>query len=294
MSLKSHCKICGKEIVMTPSYLRKYCSHTCYQKAVKLGLYNYVGQKKIKNRYVCSFCGKEVIAMKRKKRNGETAEHIFCDRNCYNSFRKLNSKRNCKYCGKEFEALNDKKHAQFCDDTCRRAFFAQKTMKYCVVCGQSFYPWFFDKRKGTLILKTEINTCGDKCEKLNRKNNELLRRKKISFAFTGEKHPNWQGGLSGYRGKNWTHQRFLTKIRDKFVCQKCGMTQKRSLKEFGESLEVHHIIPYREFTDYKKANDLSNLITLCKSCHQKAEWEYRKEHNEDKSNKKIIRAANCL
>jgi predicted HNH restriction endonuclease len=40
----------------------------------------------------------------------------------------------------------------------------------------------------------------------------------------------------------------------------------------GYSLDVHHIVPFRTFKgDWRKANELSNLITLCRNCHRKAE-----------------------
>ena len=36
-------------------------------------------------------------------------------------------------------------------------------------------------------------------------------------------------------------------------------------------LHVHHIQPYRTFTDKTKANDPANLITLCPECHRRVE-----------------------
>jgi predicted HNH restriction endonuclease len=36
-------------------------------------------------------------------------------------------------------------------------------------------------------------------------------------------------------------------------------------------LDVHHIIPFRKFgiDRYREANKISNLISLCNSCHSK-------------------------
>jgi DEAD/DEAH box helicase domain-containing protein len=34
---------------------------------------------------------------------------------------------------------------------------------------------------------------------------------------------------------------------------------------------VHHKIPFRTFASYQQANQLSNLVTLCPSCHRRAE-----------------------
>ncbi len=204
------CEICGTVfLIKNISKPSKYCSLNCYHDAQRKGDYKWQSEKRIKNRFVCAYCGKEVIKNKRKKRNGETADYIFCNRECYDRFRKLDSERTCKYCGRTFIALNDKKKAQFCDDTCRRAYFAQKATCYCMNCGQIFYPWTFDKQKGTVILDKEVKTCSPRCKKEYHKKAEVLRREKISGAFTGSKHPNWQGGMTEYRGDNWAHQRFL-------------------------------------------------------------------------------------
>ena len=62
--------------------------------------------------------------------------------------------------------------------------------------------------------------------------------------------------------------------RDKYHCQHCGATQTK----IKRALDVHHIRPFREFgyvpgknESYKQANDLINLISLCKVCHKQAE-----------------------
>jgi DEAD/DEAH box helicase domain-containing protein len=39
--------------------------------------------------------------------------------------------------------------------------------------------------------------------------------------------------------------------------------------------DVHHKLPFRMFTSYQQANQLSNLITLCRSCHRRAELAVR-------------------
>ena len=49
--------------------------------------------------------------------------------------------------------------------------------------------------------------------------------------------------------------RIATLLRDGFQCKQCGASECR--------LEVHHITPRR----YKGADTISNLITLCSTCH---------------------------
>jgi hypothetical protein len=101
------------------------------------------------------------------------------------------------------------------------------------------------------------------------------RKQKISIAFTGEKHPNWQGGVSrgygSYRGENWKTQRLKALKRDGFKCLECGMNNDEHMEKYGNGLHVNHIHPFHNFTDYRKANVLSNLETLCVSHHMQKE-----------------------
>jgi hypothetical protein len=104
------------------------------------------------------------------------------------------------------------------------------------------------------------------------KNNQA-RKDKISIAFKGEKHPNWQGGKSLWnnvhgRGFNWAEQRTKALKRDGYKCVKCGMTTEQCAQVFGRNLDVDHIVPFHNFHSYKKANALSNLQSVCASCHK--------------------------
>jgi DEAD/DEAH box helicase domain-containing protein len=41
--------------------------------------------------------------------------------------------------------------------------------------------------------------------------------------------------------------------------------------EHDRQHHVHHKLPFRQFSGYRQANQLSNLITLCPACHRRAE-----------------------
>lgn len=84
----------------------------------------------------------------------------------------------------------------------------------------------------------------------------------------------WEAGIllrpNNY-GPNWQQQRQKVLERDDFRCRTCGASAKKGL-------HVHHIRPFREFgyaagenENYILANQLSNLVTLCPSCHRNAE-----------------------
>ena len=78
----------------------------------------------------------------------------------------------------------------------------------------------------------------------------------------------WSNAPNDY-GPNWPKQRDLARARDGFRCQVCG--EPEGTKEH----HVHHKIPFRMFDNAEQANQLANLITLCTSCHRKAETAVR-------------------
>lgn len=83
---------------------------------------------------------------------------------------------------------------------------------------------------------------------------------------TGPRAWNWRGGKEPYYGPNWYEQARKTRERDRHTCQDCGHRQARP------RLDVHHLRPRRLFNgDHIAANDLSNLVTLCRTCHARRE-----------------------
>jgi 5-methylcytosine-specific restriction endonuclease McrA len=106
--------------------------------------------------------------------------------------------------------------------------------------------------------KPKCKKCGKQLTHYNTKlcfkcNHELM---------VGKLSPNWLGGksLENYT-TNWT-ETLKTSIRqrDGYACQFCGKHQE------NKSFSIHHI-------DYDKKNcNPNNLITLCKSCHTKTNF----------------------
>jgi len=79
-----------------------------------------------------------------------------------------------------------------------------------------------------------------------------------------DKNPQWLGGLSFEPYSPEFNNELKEKIRkrDSNICQECSYTE----EQLGYTLSIHHI-------DYdKKNNDEANLISLCKSCHQKTNF----------------------
>jgi 5-methylcytosine-specific restriction endonuclease McrA len=83
--------------------------------------------------------------------------------------------------------------------------------------------------------------------------------------MSGPNNRNWRGGPLPYYGPNWRQARRNARLRDRYTCQRCGVTEAM----LGKQLDVHHIEPFRNFgvERYQEANGTANLISLCPSCH---------------------------
>jgi len=103
-----------------------------------------------------------------------------------------------------------------------------------------------------------------------------LERHDIQAKNDSNYNPNWKGGHSRYMGPNWNEQRQRRIERDGGKCVVCKLGMEEHKSRYNRELNVHHIEPRRKYIengelDYKAANRIENLITLCQSCHKK--WE---------------------
>ena len=82
-------------------------------------------------------------------------------------------------------------------------------------------------------------------------------KNKISESRTGvtagENNPAWIGG-------RWTYWKQQTKLRDDYICQRCGFSDK-------EIMIVDHILPRSVYPELEL--DINNLQTLCPNCNAK-------------------------
>jgi DEAD/DEAH box helicase domain-containing protein len=74
-------------------------------------------------------------------------------------------------------------------------------------------------------------------------------------------------------GPDWPARRDEARERDRYTCRHCGAGERE-----GRRHDVHHVTPFRLFGYVPGANDahrlanrLENLVTLCPSCHRRAE-----------------------
>lgn len=112
-------------------------------------------------------------------------------------------------------------------------------LKSCMACGK-------------------IHATDHKCDEIKKKDNERSKRYKDKKV----------GDLRNtYR---WRKKRESIKQRDNYLCVVCkrNFLENKGKIGFG-TIEVHHIIPYRENEELFFDDD--NLITLCKKHHEEAE-----------------------
>ena len=217
----------------------------------------------------CDWCGRRFFAHHKISRS----KHHFCSRKCKGRWwsknvRGENSPRwkgvkvekKCDYCGRVYKVkIKDLKGRKnhFCSHEC-------------------YWKWLSNKEGSNHPLWNRVDVkcscCGKKLARhpyrlRNHGNNHFCSYKCYWKWATGENSPFWKGGHEPYYGPNWSSQRRKARARDGYACQICGE------KENGRELPVHHIIPFREFEleRYKEANQLSNLIILCRPCHGKAD-----------------------
>jgi len=218
--------------------------------------------------FECQHCGKS-FASKEKVR-------VFCSLFCKlaGCITRPNARPlivTCDQCGNEFDYLDGPKDFaktvhHFCNLACANAWrrdggnpSGEAHPEYsrlkvtCAQCGAELTrePW--------RLKQNQMQFCNRKCQGAWRSEN-----------WTGENHPRWRGGSVPDYGPNWLRQAEAARKRDGYRCQHCGVHQ----HELKTKLHVHHVKSLREFgyvfgenENYKEANDLANLKSLCPSCH---------------------------
>lgn len=172
----------------------------------------------------------------------------------------------CFWCGEQFtlsrSRFNDAKR-NFCSHECMHSWMAEYQKQVgrdritleCEYCGGEFETWPF---------KSDRRFCSHEC----RDNSDYR---------SGENHWNWQGGHCYRFGYNWDTQREKRLEYDGYECVVCGLSDKEHRNKFKDGLHVHHIQARRNFTDengdidWRSANAVDNLVSLCVVCHRK--WE---------------------
>jgi 5-methylcytosine-specific restriction endonuclease McrA len=261
------CLNCDKEIKVKPSHYdrKKFCSRQCQSIFNKNNPPDFWRRMSKRKKVNCSFCGNELL-----KKPSEIFKTNFCNHKCKNEYQIQNGhlinqhlkrrvEKVCEICGKKFNVPKNREiTSKYCSKHClglangRRGKiqYKKQILVKCSKCGKEF-----EKKPSTY---RSLNFCSTSC---------MGKYYSESHMFSGENSGTWNGGDISYYGPNWLSQRRLARKRDKYTCQDCGKTE----KQLGHELSVHHIKPFRVYNgDWEKANELSNLISLCEyPCHRR-------------------------
>ena len=279
------CEICEKEIIRYPSRIKRARHHFCSIKCYKI-------YRKIKK--ICSIenCNKIVVCKglcnmhyTRLKRHGNPLTKLLNEHSSDICIIKgCNKKRHDnEYCGTHAARLRRigklGKKSKCSVDGCDNF---SMTKGYC---EKHYYRFrkYDDPLKLADKEKTKEKQRSAKLKNptrywLGKKRPEILEFLKEPFQ---KGHIPWNKGLKGYNagdknsqwlgGKSFEpyspdfNDELKEKIRkrDNYTCQECGYTE----KQLGYKLNIHHI-------DYDKKNSFPiNLISLCKNCHQKTNFD---------------------
>lgn len=219
----------------------------------------------------CTHCGVTFVARHRV----QEAFLRFCSQACAIARRRANGVKpnvRCLRCKTEFHTPPSCRRV-YCSRDCANTHKRESAATRCVWCNVPFTPmqWLKVGARRRLSVVSGLRAhCSQECathttaEKLSR--------------IVGPMRPAWKGGTTvdhkkGYRGPGWNAIARSIRKRDGEQCVRCSMTNAAHRAWCGKQLEVHHMIPFHNFTDYRRANKPANLVTLCISCHRKAEAE---------------------
>jgi hypothetical protein len=173
---------------------------------------------------------------------------------CISLNKKEPVKISCAMCGKIFNVIPSRaKTAKYCSRGCqyKSRIGAHRTEE--------------DKKRISLKLKG-IKHTPQAIENYKKASVERWKNDSYRKSRTKENHFNWKGGTSFEPyPQNWDRKlKDFIRKRDNNMCQICNK------KCDNEILSVHHI-------DYNKFNcQPNNLISLCRSCHTKTNYDREK------------------
>lgn len=157
----------------------------------------------------------------------------------------------CVICGREFEVRAFSKNTLTCCTYCSQVkLILQKSKGHYVLCSICDKPiWTMKCRK------PKRHFCSKDCADVGTQ--LFANERNIKRVPNREKKCDY--------GDNWSVQKRRARKRDNFTCRRCGVTE----EEYGKRLSVHHKKPFVLFDNYKEANKLENLISVCEPCHRK-------------------------
>lgn len=167
----------------------------------------------------------------------------------------------CLSCGRVREVYPYRAEKEFpngTSETCKKCM-NKKVKVSCSWCGDEL------TRHNYRVEQSEKSFCDHNCFGKWRSEN-----------IVGESHPRYDGGPVLEMGHNWSSIREKVIQRDDESCTNCGMDREKHAERFNRDINVHHIMPRKEFIRAEEksidgANEMDNLKTMCIPCHRKEE-----------------------
>lgn len=231
------CHQCGKFIYRPPWRLKRTVVQFCDAKCRGAWQSTRTGENAPawKGTQITVQCAQCRATVQRDPSKVERNDNFFCCRTCFDLWRKTH-----------LRGANNPNWSEPVHTT-------------CATCGKPI-----DRNPARVgVTERKVHFCSKPC-----------RYEWMGKHLSGPNNYAWKGGIANEYGPNWLAQRRMALKRDAYRCQACGATR----KQLGQTPDVHHIQPFRTFgyipganENYQQANELQNLICLCRSCHQKAE-----------------------
>lgn len=205
----------------------------------------------------CSGCGTDFYDPKARREYCECCNPNAGEHN--GNWKDATETASCKRCGSSFSFYPSSKKGIYCPE-CIEACSGllpvnpmekgERVTMYCESCGDSLEvrPARIDERERGFFCT--LDCYGDW----------------LSEHVVGPDHHQWEGGPIEY-GRTWWRVRRQALERDEYECQHCGVGK----AELDRNPDVHHRQPVRSFDDPEDAHVMENVITLCRSCHRRAE-----------------------
>lgn len=167
-------------------------------------------------------------------------------------------KYSCLNCGKSMKSGRSK--------LCRNCYYESLKGKGNPMFGKRYAKIYYCIDCNKKVSGKQYKRCHSCAMKYLLKTNlKLIKYKNNRY---GQNNPNWQNGKSFEPYSSEFNEILKEKIRqrDNYTCQNCEFTNEEHLIIYNESLSIHHI-------DYNKKNcNENNLITLCKQCNVRANY----------------------
>lgn len=262
--LRDHLKVCEQcgDLYQPENHMAagsKFCSDGCKWEARRVA----------REWRVCGQCGDDFEVR-------VTSDQKFCSKECQNGAHAERTGEDapnwqggkvtltCEVCGDEFDAdPHEADGRRVCSTGCWSIPMAEART------GEDAPNWQGGK------VPVECGWCGE-TKRMHRAVKEAHDRhfcsKECNYAWlsefsSGEGNPAWRGGRFPY-GEGWTRaKREAVRESQGRECAGCGAHE----SDLPVKLSVHHIQRARSFENAEARNDDSNLVALCRSCHN--QWE---------------------